>query len=98
MRLILSPHELFDKAGSDPLSDFSNMRLTLQVLFTLPVKGEVYTIRNVFEDSYHLAEILNPVDTWPFGVVAEPRFFKWRFRPLLPEEVCAQEEEMAAVA
>lgn len=52
---------------------------------TFPVKGRVYTVRELFtyngEPHVHLNEIVNPPDDFPAGY-GEPWFNAKRFRPV----------------
>ena len=47
-----------------------------------PIKGEVYTVREVFRKSIRLVEVINPKSRFAeqFG---EPAFLQRRFRPIV---------------
>jgi hypothetical protein len=70
--------------------DFSNAPPHVRIAFTFPIKGNIYTLREVLTaagkpTSFLLAEIVNPVVKWPSrfnNAVCEISFFHWRFEPL----------------
>ncbi|PZU95529.1 MAG: hypothetical protein DI527_00540 [Chelatococcus sp.] len=60
---------------------------------TLPARDKVYTIRDIEERhgviGIRLAEIVNPAveyTAYP-GLICEPSFLAWRFRPLVETDI-----------
>ena len=62
--------------------DFSNAPPMIRLLFEFPTCGRIYTIREAFEASLLLEEIVNPVVTWrkSNGITGEISFDIPRFR------------------
>ena len=56
---------------------------------------EIYTIRDFYDKSIYLEEIVNPVFEFGFNLIMEPCFYKWRFIKLLSAE--AAEEEVGVL-
>ena len=62
---------------------------------SLPRFMEIYTIRDFYDKSIYLEEIVNPVFEYDFNLLMEPCFYKWRFIKLLSAE--AAEEEVGVL-
>ncbi len=82
--------------------DFSNMPSLYMIIFQWPVKGRMYTIRDIVTTnngtSFMLKEIINEVARFPCGAICEISFFNWRFRTISTtnKEVENHEPEYAA--
>lgn len=60
--------------------DFSGAPPLYRVLFMFPKSDRLYTVREVYDSSILLEEIVNPVVTWPDQGEGEMSFNKSRFR------------------
>lgn len=74
-------HELVGRRVLCINDDFSNAPPLRRIIFKFPKRGIVYTIREVYDESLHLNEIVNPVAWFPDhgGVICEVSFDKPRF-------------------